>query len=100
MAERSHGTRSNGKPFDSATVEAVWKKGREIEKFSPDVWRHDRCGNVMKRTDHGDTKSKYGWEIDHEKPVSKGGTDDLNNLQPLQWEDNRTKGDTYPWKCP
>jgi hypothetical protein len=23
----------------------------------------------------------------------------LDNLQPLQWEDNRRKGDTYPWYC-
>jgi hypothetical protein len=29
------------------------------------------------------------------------GTDDLSNLQPLQWENNRGKGDTWPqqWVC-
>jgi len=39
-------------------------------------------------------------EIDHIKPVSLGGTDDLRNLQPLHWRNNRYKGDNYPdWDC-
>ena len=42
---------------------------------------------------------KFGWEIDHIKPVSKGGTDNLSNLQPLYWENNRSKGDKLDWKC-
>jgi 5-methylcytosine-specific restriction endonuclease McrA len=38
-----------------------------------------------------------GWEIDHVKPVSKGGTDDIKNLQALNSWANAKKGDTYPW---
>ena len=38
-----------------------------------------------------------GWEIDHIKPVARGGSDDLSNLQPLYWETNRNKGDQYPY---
>jgi len=53
----------------------------------------------MRFTDHGDTSSKYGWEIDHIMPTSLGGTDDVGNLQPLHWENNRKKGDSYPWYC-
>ena len=49
----------------------------------------------MKYEDYGNTSSKHGWEVDHIKPVSKGGTDDLSNLQPLQWDNNRKKSDTY-----
>jgi hypothetical protein len=34
-------------------------------------------------------------------PVSKGGADDLENLDPLQWENNERKSGTWPgWKCP
>jgi 5-methylcytosine-specific restriction endonuclease McrA len=49
----------------------------------------------MQRSKYGQT-TQFGWEIDHTRPVSKGGTDDLANLQPLQWENNRHKGDDYP----
>lgn len=85
------------------TIIAVWKKGRIIvqngKEYDPSVWRWDMCGNVMKYSEHGNTNAKYGWEIDHIKPTAKGGSDTLGNLQPLQWENNRRKGDTYPWSC-
>lgn len=84
------------KVFDQATINAVWRKGRVIDGYDAAVWRHDVAGSVMRFSDYG-TAGKYGWEIDHIKPVKRGGTDEISNLQPLYWENNRRKGDNYPW---
>ena len=97
---RSRNTDAKGRSFDAATVERVWRKATPRPGQDSSVWRRDRCGIPIKRDAHGNTKSPNAWEIDHIKPVAKGGTDDLSNLQPLQWELNRDKGDTYPWSCP
>ena len=89
-------------PFHNAREDlklAVWKKGLPIEGYDAAVWRRDICGTVMKYSEHGNTSSEHGWEIDHIKPTALGGKDTLDNLQPLQWENNRAKGDTYPWHC-
>lgn len=89
-------------PFSSAPQllkRAVWEKGRPMAGHDPSEWRQDVCGHTMRYSDHANTNSKYGWEIDHVMPTSLGGGDDLSNLQPLYWENNRRKGDTYPWYC-
>ncbi|MFN7825163.1 MAG: HNH endonuclease signature motif containing protein [Pseudobdellovibrionaceae bacterium] len=54
----------------------------------------------MKFSDYGNTESDFGWEIDHINPVSNRGGDDISNLQPLQWKNNRQKSDsTSFWTC-
>ena len=88
-----HGTRKDGSAFDEATIEAVWQKGTPEPQFSS--FRKDVCGASIKRNTYG-KQEQWGWQIDHIKPVTLGGTDDLGNLQPLQWENNRYKGDNYP----
>lgn len=96
----SRNTNTKGGSFDAATVQAVWEKGRAIPDYSPAIWRSDTCGSAMKRSEYGNTGSDYGWEIDHIRPISAGGSDALSNLQPLQWENNRHKGDDWPrWHC-
>lgn len=86
--------------FNKSTEQSVWEKGRVIPNFDANIWRWDSCGKVIKRNEYGNINSENGWEIDHIKPKAKGGTDDLNNLQPMQWENNRYKADAWPnWTC-
>lgn len=83
-----------GTPFGSTTVGDVWKKGNLVSGQDGNILRTDMCGNYIIFSDYGKTDSKYGWEVDHIKPVAAGGTDVLSNLQPLYWETNRDKSDT------
>ena len=90
---------SNNSDFSKNQIDEVWKKGTPIPGYEPNEWRRDTCQHALSKSAYGNTNSQYGWEIDHIKPASKGGTDDLSNLQPLYWETNRDKADKYPWKC-
>ena len=72
-------------------IEDVWEKAKEMKGKDPDVWRKDTYGNKIRFASYG-TEGEYGWEIDHKNPKDKGGSNQLRNLQPLQWEENREKG--------
>ena len=73
-------------------IDKIWDKGHTIRGTYPDFWRKDDEGNLIRRASYG-TQGQYGWEKDHKKPSSKGGSDNIGNLRPLNWEANRAKGD-------
>lgn len=81
------------------TIQQVWEKGTIVPDNDPGVWRKDACGAWIGRAYHGDRSSQYGWEIDHITPESEGGSDELSNLRPLQWENNTSK-QAGPLSCP
>ena len=90
---RVRGTSVKGYQFVCSMKDAVWRRGRIVAGYDPAKFRQDACQSWMRYTDYGDTNSLYGWEIDHILAVARGGSDSLWNLQPLQWENNRQKGD-------
>lgn len=79
------------KTFDEAIIEAVWRKGKAVSLLG-NLTRKDICGATIKRSEYGNRNSEYGWEIDH---IDPNGSDNLINLQPLQWKNNVEKSDKH-----
>ena len=94
---RKHNTDISGYGFSDNTKRQVWDKAQVVPGTDPAVRRKDHCGAWIDWNQQGvTTENGTGWEIDHIKPVSKGGGDEIGNLQPLQWQNNRKKGDDFP----
>ncbi|MCK4822896.1 HNH endonuclease [bacterium] len=80
-------------PFTDETIQQVWEKGEVVENHDPDVKRKDAAQAWIRKENYGNRDSIYGWEIDHIRRVSDGGTDDISNLRPLQWQNNLARED-------
>lgn len=47
-------------------------------------WTEEELDIIFSKAEH-----PWGWEVDHIKPISEGGTNELSNLRPLNISDNR-----------
>lgn len=88
----------NEKNWTETDKKLVWNKGKVVMGYDPNVLRQDIAGAWMQYDMYGDTENElgFGWEIDHIKPEIQNGNNAVDNLQPLQWLNNRSKGDGYP----
>ena len=77
----------------SNVVEKVWNLAKPIKGDDSDKHRKDPYGNVICKQSYG-KDTKMGWNIDHIKPQSKGGSDNIRNLQALQTHTNKSKGNS------
>ena len=71
--------------------ETAWEKAKKIRGKDPNRYRKDPYNNTIYKSSYG-KPSEMGWEVDHIKPVSKGGSDSTRNLQALNTKVNRQKG--------
>lgn len=82
--------------YSESDKRAVWNKAKTIQNMDSTMWRKDPIDALIRWDNFGDTSSDFGWEIDHKKPLAKGGSNNLANLEALQWKNNLIKGDDYP----
>lgn len=71
----------------------VWELAKPVRGCDPDRIRQDPYGNKICYNSYGKC-TPQGWDIDHIKPQSRGGSDNIRNLQALQSSVNRSKQDS------
>lgn len=74
-----------------------------------DVWNkvfgsaqeaRDYTGRLMKKSACGNPNSQYHPTLDHIRPLSKGGSDVLENIIVCHRDTNEEKADSFPhWKA-
>lgn len=75
------------------TKDVVWSKATPVRGKDPNTHRQDPYGNVMYKGSYGQA-TPMGWDVDHIKPSSRGGSNDIRNLQALNATINRSKGNS------
>lgn len=60
----------------------------------------DYTGRLMKKSTCANPNSKYNPTLDHIRPLSKGGSDVLDNIEVCHRDTNEEKSDKFPaWKA-
>jgi hypothetical protein len=88
---------SERRNFKKQEIQDSWEKAETITGKNPDLYRKDKCNNVIYKPSYG-KDSPLGWNVDHSKPLKEGGTYHPNNLQVLQTSQNKSKGGDLNYK--
>lgn len=73
----------------------AWERAIRIPGLDPSGYRLDDYGALIRFTEYGQL-TRQGWQVDHRRPTSEGGTDILPNLRALQWENNEARNAKSP----
>ena len=93
---------SDGKRYQVQTADnaghAIYKIGDKRmsfweREFGDCTQAVDFAGRVIQKGAYGQFNSKYGWDIDHIKPLAEGGSDTDDNKQIVHVKTNDEKAD-------
>ena len=74
--------------YTSEALRLIWQKAAPPPPpWNRSEWRLDAFHALMQWSKYG-KRAKYGWEVDHIVPLSKGGGNDMGNLRPMHWMNN------------
>lgn len=71
----------------------VWDSAKPVRGKDPKKYRQDPYGTQMCWNSYG-TNGAQSWQVDHIKPASRGGSDNIRNLQALNSHVNMSKGNS------
>ncbi len=74
--------------FTPEIIEKVWEKAPVVETQDKHEFRKDAFGAWIGRRFYNNKKSQYGWVIGYIQSIEDGGSNHIDNLIPLQWENN------------
>lgn len=88
----------------AALKDIAWQSAQIVDEYNPDRIRQDACGAWIAYADFNNRESLFGWEIDHIYPVSRLRLlnvpavlwDHPLNIRALHWQNNQSKGNSYP----
>lgn len=81
------------KNLSKKVIDLVWSKAKIVNGKDPKLYRQDPYGNIMYYHSYG-KNTPMGWHIDHIKPISRGGSNNIRNLQVLDSKVNIKKGNS------
>ncbi len=81
------------RPYTHQELSLIWNKAVIVPGVNPTIRRKDICGAWIDWTAYGNRQSSVGWEVDHAIAIANGGAHHINNVRPLQWQNNCKKSD-------
>ena len=76
--------------FTDKKIDLVWEKAEKIPTYDPSKYRKDSCGAWIARRHYGKKEFDSGWYI---QKINLKGSDKIENLQALQWQNSVSKTD-------